>query len=120
MTDPNTHNILRRRLLKTYESAKVPSLEKLRKTQWSKEFEELMRNRLLMGYFRYGPLEKQRPQQYDNIGSAIRRLNLYLETGNQEHLVDAANLCLVEFVIPSHKKAHFESTDDGEHVKPLR
>ena len=39
-----------------------PSLESLKKTEWSPEFEKLMRNRLIMGAIRYGLLhEKGKP-----------------------------------------------------------
>ena len=75
-----------------------------------------MRNRLLMGRFRYGALRRQEKGGYNNIGSAIHRLKLYRRTGNLEHLVDAANLCLVEFVTGDHPNRHFEATDDGVHT----
>lgn len=94
-------------------------LSQLQHSQWSIEFEQLMRNRLLIGRFRYGLMRKQKPNGYDNIGSALKRLKLYKETGNLEHLVDAANLCLVEFVTGQHPDKHFEAADDGEHVEKL-
>jgi hypothetical protein len=91
---------------------------------WSDEFETLMRNRLLMGRFRYGGTLKPKPgtkSNYDQVHSAIDRLHKYLDTGNQEHLVDAANLALVEFVLPSiDKPVFFEAADDGEHTKEIK
>ena len=50
---------------------RVAPLESLRSSEWSREFEELMRNRLLMGAFRYGLLiEKHRGQKrFDLLGS---------------------------------------------------
>lgn len=92
-------------------------LDILRLTEWSSEFERYMRNRLLMGAFHYGRLGKK--PGYDNIGSALKRLKLYQETGNQEHLVDVANLCLVEFVDGQHPNRHFVAQDDSEHVEPI-
>jgi hypothetical protein len=53
--------------------------------------------------------------EYDRLGSIRERLKLYKKTGNQEHLVDVANLALLEFVEPAHPRAHFESQDDGVH-----
>ena len=79
-----------------------------------------MRNRLLLGYYRYGCLEAQRQKGgngLDNISSAIERLKKFQKTGNTEHLVDTANLCLVEFEVGSHPKKHFKSEDDGIHVR---
>lgn len=100
--------------------AKLPSYKEIMKTQWSSKFETLMRNRLAMGAFRYGLLNKGSGEVFDSIGSAIERLKLYKQTGNQEHLVDAANLCLVEFMAETHPNVHMESIDDGVHVKENR
>lgn len=93
--------------------------EELYKTEWSAKFERLMRNRLVMGAYRYGRLGDEYKPQYDRIDSAIARLMKYAETGNQELLVDAANLCMCEYVEPAVKNVHFAAVDDGEHVKPL-
>lgn len=95
------------------------SIEELKRISWSPEFETLMRNRLLVGAFRYGLLNEEGKPAFDSVGSAIKRLELYLETGNTEHLVDAANLCLVEFVEGKHPKKHFKAEDDGEHTQTL-
>ena len=75
-----------------------------------------MRTRLLMGRYRYGRMDRTTDTNYDRIGSALKRLKRYRETGNQEFLVDAANLCLMEFVHGYHPDKHFASIDDGEHV----
>lgn len=91
------------------------SLEDLRKSEWCEQFIIYMRNRLLMGYFRYGPMGKK--PGYDNVGSAKKRLDLYEKTGNLEHLVDVANLMMCEFVDGKHPNRHFYSTDDGIHVE---
>lgn len=95
---------------------KAEPLDSLRQTEWSGVFETLMRNRLLMGRYRYG-LMADKPD-YKNIESALQRLRLYQKTGNLEHLVDVANLCLVEFVHSKHPKKHFDSQDDGLHAEP--
>lgn len=85
-------------------------------TEWSPEFEQLMRNRLLIGRFRYGRMDRVEQRNYDRIGSAIARLQRYQETGNLEFLVDSANLCLMEFEHGEHPDSHFDAIDDGEHV----
>jgi hypothetical protein len=96
---------------------KTEGAEDLRATEWSPEFERLMRNRLLMGRFRYGRLDRTTDTGYDRAGSAIKRLRHYQSTGNMEHLVDAANLCLVEFKHSTHPDKHFDAVDDGEHTE---
>lgn len=100
---------------------KFPSLAELRQSEWVPEFEQLMRNRLLMGAFRYGLLQEKIDGQshFKLLPSIRKRLDAYESTGNQEHLVDIANLCMLEFVMPSIHNAHFKPIDDGEHVETV-
>jgi hypothetical protein len=111
--------------------ASIPSLEPLptpvsleyvmsRQTLVAR-FDELRRNRLGFGFFRYHHnFHSGERGKYNSIDSAIDRLRSYKKDGNQEHLVDAANLCMVEFVQPAcHPNPHFSSTDDGEHVSTV-
>lgn len=98
------------------DSPRLPDLEVLRETEWSKEFEKLMRNRLLFGAFRYGLFTEKGRLDYDYIKSVVTRLALYQKTGNTEHLVDVANCCMLEFEFGRHPEKHFHSTDDGVHV----
>ena len=95
---------------------KRESLESLRCSEWSIDFERLMRNRLLVGRFRYASMADPHRLQYNRIESAIKRLREYQEIGNLELLVDVANLCLLEFVHGDHPSKHFDAKDDGEHV----
>lgn len=95
----------------------LPPLEQLRETEWSREFEQLMRNRLLMGAFRYGLLETKRNLKWKLLESMHKRLMEYAESGNLEMLVDVANLCLLEYEFPSVDGAKMMAVDDGEHVE---
>lgn len=106
------------------------------------DFETFMRNRLVQGALRYGLLNAPGKRKYDRSGSIRRRVSLFVRTGNAEHLVDIANLCLCQYVegprtwwiVPDataalgyyiradHPKFHFDSHDgdeSGEHAKPL-
>jgi len=98
------------------ETTQPLNIEELKRTEWSVDFETLMRNRLIIGAFRYGRIGVKNKPKYDRVSSMISRLNKYKETWNKEFLVDVANLCLLEFVECNHPKAHFDSIDDGEHV----
>jgi len=100
------------------EEQRLPDLEELRKIQWNDEFERLMRNRLIMGAFRYGTFKEQKRAEYchDNPRSIREHLEAYVATGNAEHLVDIANLALVEFTNPSHSGFHWKPEDDGQHA----
>jgi len=91
--------------------------DSLYETEWSAQFEMYMRNRLVMGAFRYGVLSSNNKNMYDRISSCIDRLKLYKETGNDEHLVDVANLVMCEFIEGKHPKKHFKAVDDGIHTK---
>ena len=113
-----TSDHIREHLLKDAFPKKNPPLEELRETEWSPEFETLMRNRLIMGAIRYGTL-KDNKGTYDHGAEAERRLQMYLETGNLEYMVDVANFCLLEYLKPYHPKAHFASIDDGVHADKL-
>jgi len=98
----------------------VPPLAELRETEWVPEFERLQRNRLIMGRFRYGAMEDESKGGYDQVASLRRRLDLYEQTGNLEHLVDVANLAMVEFRHSRHPRRHFHAADDGEHCAERR
>lgn len=101
------------------EIKRIPNtdLNAIRKSEWSSEFEELMRNRLLMGYFRYGRIRDGKGNTAAHIRSIERRLKKYEETGNKEFLVDIANICMVEFMQDCHPDSHFSAIDDGEHIE---
>jgi hypothetical protein len=85
-----------------------PSLESLRETEWCEEFElyltynprfiQLMKNRMIMGSFRYGLMAEQDYGRFDLYKIFCDKINLLHETKNLECLVDAANVCLIRFV----------------------
>ena len=85
-------------------------------SEWSSEFEQLMRNRLIVGALRYGPMKAPRPQGHTVklIGMILDRLEGYDVTGNLEMLVDIANLALIEFVHSDHPTKHFKAVDRKE------
>lgn len=77
-----------------------------------------MRNRLVLGAMRYETFDEKRTgHNYNLLGSVRQRLDLYEASGNQEHLVDCANILMIEFECPTHDDPHFEATDDGVHVE---
>lgn len=93
------------------------SLNQLQSTEWSSLFETLMRNRLIMGAYRYGRMGVKGKPQYDRVQAIRRCIRDYNETGNLECLVDVANLALVEFVEGDHPRRNFHAKDDGEHAQ---
>lgn len=79
-------------------------------------FVTLMRNRLIMGHMRYGPLAHPDKPKYNNLAALRKKIDLYERTGNDEILVDIANYALVEFVEGVHPHKHFAATDDIDHA----
>jgi hypothetical protein len=65
---------------------------------WDQRFDDLRMSRLRMGHLRYGVYGRN---QYDAIGSCLQRLDEYVLTGNQEHLVDIVNLIEIEWIHPN-------------------
>lgn len=105
----------------------VPDLAELKDSQWSAEFETLMRNRLIMGAFRYGMIKVQKKRakeggkRYDVVRAVAEKVRLYEETGNTEHIVDAANYCLLVFELDPHPNKHFSAHDDaGGHCQIVK
>lgn len=96
----------------------LPPLSRLRETEWSPRFEGLMRNRLIMGAFRYATMEEKRGAgagKWDLLGTLKRKAELYERTGNAEILVDIANYALLAFEFDAHPSKHFSATDDQDH-----
>lgn len=81
---------------------------------WSKEFINLMQNRIIVSHYKYGWISQNYPELAKAIDSAEERLRLYRETGNTEWLVDLANFAMIEFMHPSHPQAHFRATGSDE------
>ena len=96
--------------------------QRRQRSEWSPVFYQLMRNRLVMGSFRYETFEDRRkkPRNYDTAEECVKRIRRYQKDGNVEHLVDAANMCLIEFEFGNHPNKHFESVDDGVHAEAKR
>lgn len=94
---------------------RVPDLDSLLMSEQCPEFEKLRQNRLVMGAIRYGLLGDKSKPQYDRVSCMIRRLNAYASDKNAEHLVDVANLAMLEFVEGIHNGV--VSKDDGEHTQ---
>ncbi len=84
---------------------------------WSTRFERLMRNRLLMGCYRYGRFGPRQAAAYDMVPSIKKRLDTFKEDGNLEHLVDVANLCMLIFVHGESIGMEVQAQDDSDHTE---
>jgi hypothetical protein len=118
--DHLTRALIRRRLEQPILAAtrRLPSPQALQRSEACPAFERLRCARKVLGAYRYGTLAENRASghRHRNIESAIARLQRYLADGNQEHLIDAANLCELEYERPgSHPAPHLTPVDDGPH-----
>ena len=126
------HDIMRERLLRNVNAcdfwqkadATPTDMSAMSEMQWdSEEWQHilfLMKNRMIMGGYRYGPTLLQKPREFDNIADIKRRLGLYEVEGNMEHLIDATNITIIECLKKSHSNFHFSASDDGVHAERIR
>ena len=80
-------------------------------TEYSVEFLQGMVDRMGMSFFKYGAIALAYPNRVDAMKSLQLRLEKYEKTGNREHLIDAANYLMIEFMRPRHPDAHFHAED---------
>lgn len=69
-------------------------------SEYSVEFLEGMLNRMAVSHFKYGKVEEGMAK-IDAIISACRHIEQYADDNNTEHLVDAANFLMMEFMFPA-------------------
>lgn len=74
----------------------------------------LMVNRMVHSYYKHPYLSARFPDNVDALGCANARINHYRKTGNTEMLIDAANYCIIEHILPSHPEAHFKALEPHE------
>ena len=91
-------------------------LKEVIKINWCQRFIIYMKNRMTMGFYRYGE-----SRNYNYIDYAKFKLEKYIKTGNMEFLVDVANLMMCEFIWGKHKNKHFSAVEQDEHnVKKIK
>lgn len=84
--------------------------------EYSDEFDKLRQNRVELSYYKYGSASI-------NFGCGLVNalethelcIKKYLETGNREYLLDAANYLMFEFMYPQARKdTYFKATDSKD------
>jgi hypothetical protein len=94
---------------------KVTNFGSLKKSEWSKEFEQLMRSRLIVGTKKYGKINEPRIKKYNRVEAIGIELKNYMKTKNLEHVVGIATLCLLEF--EERKKSNRYFNGDSKTVR---
>lgn len=80
----------------------------------ARDFLQYMMNRMGVSFHKYGTIHDNFPHRRNGIDNLRQRVDKYLEDGNIEWLIDAANYALIEALAPSHPNAHFRATDSDE------
>lgn len=69
-------------------------------------FVQKQANRLIVGSYRY---DKGKPlYRAKYLTRLVAEIEAYKATGNQEHLINAANYCWLESEKPEHPNSHFK------------
>lgn len=89
------------------------TVQEVLKTEFSNDFVDKMKNRMVQSYYKYGAVKDNAPK-HDAIAALEKRLALYKETGNTEWLVDVSNFAMIEYMAPNHPAAHFRATSSDE------
>jgi len=82
-------------------------------TEFSVPFVQGMMNRMAASYYKYGSVQANFPSARA-VEQVRARLQKYLDTGNTEFLMDAANFAMIEYLYPYRPDAHFRATDSAE------
>ncbi len=87
--------------------------------EYSKQFDELRKNRVEISYYKYGPARKNFGEgRVDALETAEKCIDAFKRDHNTEHLVDAANYLMFRFMYP-YEGEKFRATDDSESVRPV-
>lgn len=97
-----------------------PETKSFNELKFTERFSELdlmckCNNRMIMGAYRYGKLYSKEKVLYLSIEDLKLRLQLYIDTGNMEHLIDLINYAKLAFMFCIHPNSHFKFTDDKIH-----
>lgn len=86
--------------------------EKILATEYSKEFDSIRQNAIVVSYYKYGRAKVNfETGNVDAIGTIRRTLDKFKATGNTLYLADIANYAMFRFMYPQGKE-HFDP--DGE------
>ena len=75
---------------------------------------QLAVNRMMHSYYKHPYLSARFPENVDALGCLRARLAEYEKTGNTEMLIDCANYCLIESILPSVPDAYFKALEPHE------
>ena len=81
--------------------------EMILQTEYCPRFDELRKNRMVVSFYKYGPLiDNYKNEKCMDVLVILKQELKLMKTGNTEFLVDAANFCMIEFYV--HTNIYFE------------
>lgn len=89
----------------------MDKIDKILASEFSELFVQGMRDRMVVSYYKYGKLAEAYPHKVNALESLEQHLRKYRETKNLEHLIDAANFVMIEFMYPSYPEAYLSPRD---------
>lgn len=93
----------------------VIRIAKVAREEVAESFLQGMVDRMVVSYFKYGKIRDAYGRGVAEPLQAVETLRLcldaYAKDGNTEHLIDAANYAMIEFIRPLLPNAHFTPTD---------
>jgi hypothetical protein len=90
------------------------TVERILAVDFSSDFIKFMQNRVVVSHYKYGWASDNFPEKVNAVATALLEIQTYLETGNTEYLVDAANYLMFEFEHPALRGAHFRPSDSNQ------
>lgn len=82
--------------------------------EYSKEFDEKRKSRVMVSFYKYGPAKKNFGEgRVDAIGSLELCLEKFKKTGNTEYLLDVANYAMFRYMFPMPGE-FFKATDSKD------
>ena len=78
-------------------------------TEFCWRFIDLMRNAMILSFFKYGLLSKG--GDTNQIKTLKKKVAEYEKRGNAELLPDIANYAMIEFMFSQHPKANYQAKD---------
>jgi hypothetical protein len=87
--------------------------DEILKQEWNSEIDKLCQNRVVQGFYSYGPIKINFGEGLVKaLSMAENRIADYKRTRNKEYLLDAMNYLRYEFDYPSLTDTYFKETTD--------
>ena len=103
-------------MTKQTEETEVSAAVDVKKSEYSEEFDNLRKNRIMVSFYKYGPARDNfGGGRVDALATAQLCMDAFRKDRNTEHLIDAANYLMFRYMYPMPGE-FFKTTDDSGSV----